>query len=100
MHVALPPILLYYLHCIAPQLILHACHAAEVQASDLLESALSNFGAARKGTAALLHSSLQSRLLTEDKVCLCATKALVADCTSSMFAYSSGKLNVSHVHHR
>ena len=45
-----------------------ACHDAEVQASDLLESALSNFAAARKGTAALLHSSLQSQLLTEDKV--------------------------------
>ena len=61
-----------------------ACHAAEVQASDLLESALSNFGAARKGTAALLHSSLQSQVLTEDKVCISATITAVAtDCALS-----------------
>lgn len=46
-------------------------HAAEVSPSDLLESALSNFMAARKGTGALLNSSLQSQLLTDDKVCMC-----------------------------
>ena len=45
------------------------CYGAEVKPSDLLESALTNFGAARKATAALLHSSVQSQLLTEDKVC-------------------------------
>lgn len=45
-----------------------AMDISEVKPSDLLESALSNFGAARKGTAALLHDSRQSQLMTEDKL--------------------------------
>lgn len=79
---------------------LQACFAAEVQASDLLESALSNFGAARKGTAALLHSSLQSQLLTEDKVCICTTEAVVTDCAFSGLTYPTGKLHVIRVCHK
>jgi hypothetical protein len=42
---------------------------AGVQASDLLESALANFTAARHGIATLAQSSTQSQLLTEEKVC-------------------------------
>ncbi len=40
-----------------------------MQASDLLESALANFTAARHGIATLAQSSTQSQLLTEEKVC-------------------------------
>ena len=50
-----------------------SCVAAEVKPSDLLESAQCNFGEARKGIAALLNSSMQSQLLTDDKVCLHTT---------------------------
>lgn len=71
-----------------------------MQASDLLESALSNFRAARKGTAALLHSSLQSQVLTDDKVCTSATQAMATDRALFRLAYSIRKLNVSHVFHR
>ncbi|KAA6425235.1 MAG: hypothetical protein FRX49_04730 [Trebouxia sp. A1-2] len=39
-----------------------------VQASDLLESALANFTAARHGIATLAQSSTQSQLLTEEKL--------------------------------
>lgn len=52
-------------------------HAAEVSPSDLLESALSNFMTARKGVGALLNSSVQSQLLTDEKVCLCMMLSLL-----------------------
>ncbi|KAL3159878.1 hypothetical protein ABBQ38_010276 [Trebouxia sp. C0009 RCD-2024] len=45
-----------------------AMDISEVKPSDLLESALCNFGEARKGIAALLSTSMQSQLLTDDKL--------------------------------
>lgn len=45
-----------------------AMDVSGVQPSDLLESALTNFAAARQGLGALAHSSRQSQLLTEEKL--------------------------------
>ncbi len=64
---------------------LNTLAAAGVKPSDLLESALSNFAAARQGLAALAQSSSQSQLLTEDKVsqpCDAVTCVAAVSCSS------------------